>query len=134
LTRAARKVDDDIRKGARRHIQRLKSAKLATNRHLTPAIRKTLWQYDDEEIEIETDATWERVQGVLEKVGAGDQFQRLLDEALRIQGVSETTVREHRKASHEQATKDLEESKAKIRGAKPRGADKYKPSHFADWK
>jgi hypothetical protein len=135
LTRAARKVDDEIRKGARLHIRKLKSAKLAAQRHLTPAIRKSVWKYDDEEIEIASDATWERVQGVLDKVGAGDQFQRLLDQALWIQGVSEATVREHRRVNHEEAMKELEEIIAQGRAAKHlRGGSTGKHYDFSDWK
>lgn len=39
--RMMRKIDDYIRKGARLYIRKMKAAKLAGRRHLTPASQKT---------------------------------------------------------------------------------------------
>ena len=115
--RMMRKIDDYIRKGARNYIRKMKAAKLAGRRHLTPSSRKRLWGYSDDEIEIRPDATWNDVHGVLDYVGSGDQFERLRDEALRLYGVSEKAVKEHPhnseievqellQAIHEQSVKD----------------------------
>ena len=50
--RMVREVDEYIRKGARLYIRKLKAARFAGKRHLTPAIRKRLWNFGDDEIEI----------------------------------------------------------------------------------
>ena len=68
----------------------LKATRFAGKRHLTKAQRKRLWNYGDDEIEIRSDATWERFKVSSIRSAAGDQFQRLRDEALRIQARHET--------------------------------------------
>jgi len=128
LNRIARKVDDYIRNGARIYIRKLKSATLASEPHMTSTLRKKLWNYGDEELEISVDATWERVQEVLNRVEAGDQFDRLRDEALRLHGVSEKTVREHPTVNHEEAMKELEEIVTQIQ--KMRRTKRYTPLDF----
>jgi hypothetical protein len=119
-SRMMRKIDDYIRKGARLYIRKMKAEKLAGRRHLTPASRKQLWGYTDDELEIRPDATWDDVQKVLDDVGSGDQFERLRDEALRLHGVSYKAVKDHPhitskaeveellKALHDQAARDHE--------------------------
>jgi len=134
LTRITRKVDDHIRTGARLFIRRLRSTKLASEPHATATRRKELWNFNDEELEISVDATWEQVQEVLNKVGAGDQFERLRDEALRLHGVSEETVREHRVVNQEQAMKELNEIVTQFQERhKGKLAWKSKDSDFSDF-
>jgi hypothetical protein len=108
-SRMLRKIDDYIRKGARLYIRKLKSAKLANHRHLTPAVRKRLWNYSDDEIEIRPDATWDDVHNVLDYVGSGDQFERLRDEALRLHGVSEKVVKKHAPTEQTLTDEEIEE-------------------------
>jgi hypothetical protein len=117
LNRMLRNVNDYIRKGARQYIRKLKAAKFAGKRHLTPAMRKKLWNFGDDETEIRPDATWEQVQSALDIVGSGDQFERLRDEALRLHGVSEKAVKEHPDVNHEEVTKELREIIAQEREA-----------------
>ena len=109
LNRMLRNVDDYIRKGARQYIRKLKAANFAGKRHLTPAIRKRLWPFGDDETEIRPDATWEQVQYALDMVGSGDQFERLRDEAFRLHGVSAKAVKERPAVNHEEAMKELRE-------------------------
>ena len=111
IKRTTDKVDDLVRNGARRHIGLLKTQRLAAGgRHPTPAIRKRLWSYSEDAIEIPDDATWEQVQRVLETVGSGDQFERLVDEALRLCGVSQSFLKEHPTINHEEAVKEVREN------------------------
>ena len=134
LMRITRKVDDYIRTGARLFIRKLKSTKLASEPHLTAIRRKELWNFNDDELEISTDATWEQLQEVLDKVGAGDQFERLRDEALRLHGVSEETVKEHRVVNHDQAMKELEEIVTQFQERhKGKLAWKSKTTDFSDF-
>ena len=105
--RMVREVDDYIRKHARQYIRKLKATKFAGKRHLTPAMRKRLWDFGDDETEIGPDATWEQVQYALDSVGSGDQFERLREEAFRLHGVSAKAVKEHPKVNHEEAMKEL---------------------------
>ncbi|HEY8098089.1 MAG TPA: hypothetical protein VIE65_18670 [Methylobacter sp.] len=134
LNRVARKVDDHIRKGARLYIRSLKSTRLGSDRHLTPTLRKKRWDFKDEEVEISDDATWERVQEVLDKVGAADQFERLRDEALRLHGVSEATVKEHPPVNHEEAMKELKEAVEQFYAMHPnKQAKKYTAADFSDF-
>jgi hypothetical protein len=86
------RVNDDIRKRARRFIADLKRHRLQGLGKLSPAEKKRYWSFSDEELEIPLDATWEQVKQTLELVGAGDQFERIRDEALRLFDVPETVV------------------------------------------
>ena len=134
--RMVREVDEYIRKGARLYIRKLKAARLAGQRHLTPAIRKRLWSYGDDEIEIPANATWEQVQYALDTVGSGDHFERLRDEAFRLHGVSEKAVKEHPEVNHEEAMKELWEIIAQDRemGRLSGGLGKRKPLDFSGFK
>jgi hypothetical protein len=106
--RMVREIDEYIRKGARQYIRKLKATKLAGKRHLTPAKRKKLWNFGDDETEIRPDATWEQVQYALDMVASPDQFERLRDEAFRLHGVSEKAVKERPAVvNHEEAMKEL---------------------------
>lgn len=112
--RMMRKIDDYIRKGARLYIRKMKAAKLAGRRHLTPSSRKRLWGYSDDEIEIRPDATWNDVHRVLDYVGSGDQFERLRDEALRLYGVSEKVVKKHDPTDETLTDEELHEMFAQL--------------------
>ncbi len=70
-------------------------------------MQRQFWPYSEEDIEISSDANWERIEEVLTKIGKRDQFARLRDEALRIHGVSEETIRKHRQLKHDEAMEAL---------------------------
>jgi hypothetical protein len=86
------RMNDYIRKEARRYIAALKSRRLQGLGRLSPAEKKRRWGYHDDEIDIPFDASWDRVKEVLEMVGNADQFERIRDEALRLFDVPETVV------------------------------------------
>lgn len=118
MMRIVRKVNDHIRKGARQYIRYLRSARLGDRSNLSASDRKTLWGFSDDDLKIDDNATWDRIEDVLELVGASDQFERLRDEALRLHGVSENTVRAHRDITEEQAMAEIE---AIVKGLQARG-------------
>lgn len=130
MMRIVRKVNDHIRKGARQYIRYLRSARLGDRSNLSASDRKTLWGYSDDDLKIDDNATWDRIEDVLELVGASDQFERLRDEALRLHGVSENTVRAHRDITEEQAMAEIE---AIVKGLQAR--DTYSPrlEDFSDF-
>ena len=128
MMRIVRKVNDHIRKGARQYIRYLKSARLGDRSNLSASDRKKLWGYSDDELTIDDNATWDRIEDVLELVGASDQFERLRDEALRLHGVSENTVRAHRDITEEQAMAEIEEI---VRGLQSRDTFRFKPEDLS---
>jgi hypothetical protein len=127
--RISRKVHDYIRKGARLYIRNLKSARIGDRSHLTTAQRQELWKFSDDELKIDDDATWERVEDVLELVGASDQFGRLRDEALRLHGVSENAVRAHNNMSEEQAMAQIREIAKQLQ----RPDERWRKADFSGW-
>jgi hypothetical protein len=138
LSRMMRQIDDYIRKGARSYIRSLKKRTLSEGYKLTPAMRKRLWGYSEDELEILPDANWDQVQAVLDYVGNGDQFERLRDEALRLFGVSEKVVKEHPEVDHDEAMrelqlalKDIERQKGVLWGQSQR---KLTPKSFESFK
>lgn len=128
LNSMARKIDDYIRKGARRYIRSLKAKKLGGKRHLSPAARKQLWSYSQDEVEIRPDASWEEVQCALDTVGAGDQFERLRDEAFRLHGVSEKTLKKHPPVNQAAGREDLREVVEEFYASLPKSSrDRRRP-------
>jgi hypothetical protein len=110
------RIDTHIRKHARKFIGELRSGKLAGASKLSAAEQRKLWPHSEQDVEIADDATWDGVEAVLAKVGAGDQFERLRDEALRLNGVGEDFVREHRNLDHEQAMQEVRRTVSKLNG------------------
>jgi hypothetical protein len=110
------RIDTHIRKHARKFIGELRSGKLAGASKLSAAEQRKLWPHSEQDVEIADDATWDGVEAVLAKVGAGDQFERLRDEALRLNGVGEDFVREHRNLDHEQAMQEVRRTVSKFNG------------------
>ena len=106
--RVMREIDDYIRAGARQYLRKLKKTRLGKGR-LTPAQRKWLWDYGEDEIEIPANASWDQVKYALNTVGSDDQFERLRDEALRLYGWSEKAMKEHPDVNHEEAMQELKE-------------------------
>ncbi len=105
--RLVHQVDEHMRKEARRFIRLFRSNTLAAAHSHSPAMQKQFWPYSEADIEISNDANWERIEEVLAKIGARDQFARLRDEVLRIHGVSEETIRKHRQLKHDEAMEAL---------------------------
>ena len=95
FNRMATRVDDHIRKEARRFIHTLKTSRVQAAGKISAAERKNIWPFTDDEIAIAPDATWEQVKAALELVGNADEFERLRDEALRLCGVPEERVSDH---------------------------------------
>ena len=70
-------VNDYIRKHARQFMKDLKTRKLnGAGLKLSATDKKKLWAYADDEVEIAPDASWDRVQSVLEYVGNAASTQR----------------------------------------------------------
>ena len=132
FNRMVRQMDDHIRKEARRFIAMLKSRKLQGVGKLTAAQKKKLWGYSDDETAIPNDASWELVEETLNRVGIGDQFERIRDEALRLYGMSEERVSGHLIIDHDAAMKELREATQNMYLSN-RKQKKYPPEAFADW-
>ena len=90
--RMFQRMNNYIRKEARRFIAELKARRLHGLGRLSPAEKKRRWGFHDDEIAIPPDASWDRVKEALEMVGNADQFDRIRDEALRLFDVPETVV------------------------------------------
>ena len=63
FNRMAARVDDHIRKEARRFIHTLKTSRVQAAGKISAAERKNLWPFSDDELAIAPDATWEQVKG-----------------------------------------------------------------------
>lgn len=126
-SRMYRKITEYIQKGARKFIREMKATRLRGKHHLTPTMRKRLWSYSDDEVEIRPDATWDDVQRVLDCVGSADQFERLRDEALRLHGVSEKLVKKHATTEQTITAEELNEMFAQQR--KLLGQNEYPKFH-----
>jgi hypothetical protein len=61
------------------------------------------WRYSKEEQDIPKDASWDQIRTYLDRIGHGYQFERLVGEALVLNGVAEEEVREHPPIDHEEA-------------------------------
>lgn len=107
FNRMAARVDDHIRKEARRFIHTLKSSRVQAAGKVSAAERKNLWPFSDDELAIAADATWEQVKAALELVGNADEFERLRDEALRLCGVPEERVSDHPIIDHDEALAEI---------------------------
>ena len=125
------RMNDYIRKEARRYIAALKTRRFQGMGKLTPAQKQRLWGFHDDEIAIEHDATWEEVKRALDVVGNADQFERIRDEALRLFDVPENVVSNHPPENPEEVLRQLRESRELL---PKRNGGKYDPERFADIK
>jgi hypothetical protein len=107
FNRMALRVDDHIRKSAKRFIASLKTSRVQAAGKVSAGERKKLWPFSDDEIAILPEATWEQVKATLELVGNGDEFERLRDEALRLYGVPEERVSDHPIIDHDEAMAEI---------------------------
>lgn len=130
MMRIVRKVNDHIRRGARQFIRQLKSARLGDRSNLSASDREKIWVFSDDELKIDDNATWEQIEEVLNLVGARDHFERLRDEALRLHGVSENTVRAHPDITEEQAMAEIEEI---VKALQARDTYSPRPEDFSDF-
>ena len=121
FNRMAARVDDHIRKEARRFIHTLKTSRIQSAGRISAAERKNIWPFSDDEIAIAPDATWEQVKAALELVGNADEFERLRDEALRLCGVPEERVSDHPMIDHDEAMAEIRAAMQEAR--RPRGDD-----------
>ena len=117
FNRMAARVDDHIRKEARRFIHTLKTSRVQAAGKMSAAERKTLWPFTDDELAITPDATWDQVKAALELVGNADEFERLRDEALRLCGVPEERVSDHPLIDHEEAMAEIRAAMQEARRA-----------------
>ena len=130
--RFMQQVNDYIRKHARQFMKDLKTRKLnGAGLKLSATDKKKLWAYADDEVEIAPDASWDRVQSVLEFVGNADQFERIRDEALVLHGVPEDRVGLHTIQNQDEAMVELRKVIA-LRNAHMNR--KHDPDRFADFK
>ena len=107
FNRMTSRVDDHIRKSAKRFIASLKTSRVQSAGKVSAAERKRLWPFSDDQIAISPEATWEQVKATLELVGNGDEFERLRDEALRFYGVPEERVSDHPIIDHDEAMAEI---------------------------
>ena len=117
FNRMAMRVDDHIRKEARRFIHTLKTSRVQAAGKISAAERKNIWPFTDDELAIAPDATWEQVKAALELVGNADEFERLRDEALRLCGVPEERVSDHPIIDHDEAMAEIRAAMQEARRA-----------------
>ena len=117
FNRMAARVDDHIRKEARRFIHTLKTSRVQAAGKISAAERKNIWPFSDDELAIAPDATWEQVKAALELVGNADEFERLRDEALRLCGVPEERVSDHPIIDHDEAMAEIRAAMQEARRA-----------------
>ena len=130
--RMAARVDDHIRKEARRFIHTLKTSRIQSAGRISAAERKSLWPFTDDELAIAPDATWDQVKAALELVGNADEFERLRDEALRLCGVPEERVSDHPIIDHDEAMVEIRAAMQEARrahGSSQRGAASSVTTH-----
>ena len=111
------RVDDHIRKEAKRFIHTLKTSRVQSAGRISAAERKNIWPFSDDELAIAPDATWEQVKAALELVGNADEFERLRDEALRLCGVPEERVSDHPMIDHDEAMVEIRAAMQETRRA-----------------
>ena len=121
FNRMAARVDDHIRKEARRFIHTLKTSRIQSAGKISAAERKNIWPFSDDELAIAPDATWEQVKAALELVGNADEFERLRDEALRLCGVPEERVSDHPMIDHDEAMAEIRAAMQEARRARGDG-------------
>ncbi len=122
------RMNDYIRKEARRFIAALKARRFQGTGKLTPAQKARIWGYHDDEIAIAHDAGWDDVKAALDVVGNADQFERIRDEALRLFDVPENVVSTHQLEKPEDVLREFREVQEQIR---QRNGGKYDPDRFA---
>lgn len=110
------RIDSHIRSRAKSFISKLQKQRLAGTSKLSAAERNKLWPFADDDVAIADDATWEAVKAVLTKVGMGDEFERLRDEALRLHQVDEEFLERHRDLDHDAAFEELRRTVSKLNG------------------
>jgi hypothetical protein len=125
IRRVLKRLDNQIRKDARSFIREAKAATLA---------RKEAWSFTDEEVEIADDANWLRVEAVLTKIGAKDQYYRVRDGALRAHGIPEEYVTEHRDLDQETALRRLKEAQEYLDTLPGMAHRRIPKEKFADFK
>ena len=132
FNRMAMRVDDHIRKEARRFIHTLKTSRVQAAGKISAAERKNIWPFTDDELAIAADATWDQVKAALELVGNADEFERLRDEALRLCGVPEERVSDHPLIDHDEAMAEIRAAMQEARrahGSGQRGAASSVTTH-----
>ena len=117
FNRMAARVDDHIRKEARRFIHTLKTSRVQAAGKISATERKNIWPFTDDELAIAPDATWDQVKAALELVGNADEFERLRDEALRLCGVPEERVSDHAIIDHDEAMAEIRAAMQEARRA-----------------
>lgn len=125
------RMNDYIRKEAKRFIAALKARRLQGFGKLSPAEKKKLWPFEDDEIAIAADAGWDDVKAALDVVGNADQFERIRDEALRLYDVPESVVSTHPPERPEDVVEQLREVSELLR---KRNGGKRDPERYADFK
>jgi hypothetical protein len=125
------RMNDYIRKEAKRFIAALKARRLQGFGKLSPAEKKKLWPFEDDEIAIAADAGWDDVKAALDVVGNADQFERIRDEALRLYDVPENVVSTHPPEKPEDVVEQLREVNELLR---KRNGGKRDPERYADFK
>jgi hypothetical protein len=110
------RIDAYIRSRAKSFISKLQKQRFAGTSKLSAAERKKFWPFSDGDVAIADDATWEAVKAALTKVGMGDEFERLRDEALRLHQVDEEFLEQHRDLDHDAALEELRRTVSKLNG------------------
>jgi tellurite resistance protein len=115
LNRMAERMNDYIRREARRYINTVKTRRFQDAGKVSAAEKKKLWSFAEDETAIPVDASWEQVEAALDIIGNGDQFPRIRDEALRLYGVPEDVVSTHPLDDPEEVMKEFRAARETVR-------------------
>ena len=107
LNRMVERMNDYIRREARRYINTVKTRRFQDAGKVSAAEKKKLWPFAEDETAIAPDASWDQVEAALDIIGNGDQFTRIRDEALRLYGVPEDVVSTHPLDDPEEVMKEF---------------------------
>ena len=115
LNRMVERMNDYIRREARRYINTVKTRRFQDAGKVSAAEKKKLWPFAEDETAIAPDASWEQVEAALDIIGNGDQFTRIRDEALRLYGVPEDVVSTHPLDDPEEVMKEFRAARETVR-------------------